>query len=295
MAAFDMSLRYLHAYGDSTFAFQLPRVRSFSSSRTLTAHAKANRSQHKGEHGESVNADVFAKAPASTTRGRGRPRKCPGILEALEDSPLVDSPPFTPPPSVQIKASQWTWMGSPRSLPLCETKGLRIPIRVIHYVVLHWRPPRRSGGPFKFRKEHAGEVDDPGGSPVVGTVRQAAGVWRAMSEAEKQPYREISAKGIQRYLKAMAKWRLEVPSAVLRRLNSYRASKGLKPLTRRRPSGRPKNPFFRYLGEVMRAHPSGAQPAQATWSSWVCKSAGGQWKAMRVEDKARDKANRATY
>jgi len=116
-------------------------------------------------------------------------------------------------------------------------------------------------------------------------LKEGTLLWKAVSDHEKEQYRE-RANGLRaEYKKHLEEWRGTVDPTVLKEMNRRRVANG-KTRIRAPPTGRPLTGYTRFSMDVRREYPGTETDPRARFNAvntWI----GSQWKAMSDTEKAK--------
>jgi len=171
---------------------------------------------------------------------------------------------------------------------------LILPTKPIKRVPLAARPPKKPAGPYfifvaRTRPADAKSIDD-----YLNASKTAAGIWRNMTDAEKQPYQDEYKVLYREYERQRAKWHNDPKNTpVLRLLNQDRKKRGKHMIHLPKGLGpkRPLNPFMRFVADLKNSGTlsQDQQPSNdaQNYVVWAAREAGSKWRALPEAEKAR--------
>ncbi|EKM53011.1 uncharacterized protein PHACADRAFT_259183 [Phanerochaete carnosa HHB-10118-sp] len=149
------------------------------------------------------------------------------------------------------------------------------------------RPPKMPAGPWLlFWKRYMAGRGIKSLDETHEVIKEASSTWRAMSEAEKQPFRDESAAARVEYAKRRNEYFTTVDRKILNELNRRRTARDPNASRLRRKSknsGQPAPPFVAWFNETFRQRYATENPDLPARD--VAKHAGEVWRGMSDGDK----------
>ncbi|KAJ7182708.1 hypothetical protein C8R43DRAFT_940815 [Mycena crocata] len=133
-------------------------------------------------------------------------------------------------------------------------------------------PPSRGGAPYTlFSQEFmAANV----GKPFVENARAAGAAWRALSDAEKQPYYTKASAEKEVARKAYDQWMKDVDPELLKRINAQRKERKMPRLVNHMAPKRPLTPYMLFFKEFREGNNLSGNVIEAA------RAGGAAWKAL---------------
>ncbi|KAF8632669.1 hypothetical protein AX17_004801 [Amanita inopinata Kibby_2008] len=217
--------------------------------------------------------------PSSATRSvltMARVEDAPMAKEKKKTAKVTKSESETKPKEKKTKKTAKA--ASPKKTTKAKPKK---PAKIV--ITSDMKPPRPPGGPYvRFCVDFGSKLPKMTSvSEATARAKECSAAWRALSETEKERYRETHRVARQEYLKERQKYFDNVDDKVLKELNRRLLAKGKRRI--RKPSREDKAPptsFFLFAQEFRKTHDLG-DLGQID----IARRAGEAWRSLSESDK----------